>query len=108
MNKQSLINTVAAEAGLTKVQAKRAVNAVLDLIESSLKKGERVSLVGFGTFQTRTRASRMGLNPRTGEQVRIAAARTPILAAGRKMKEAVSGGTDDPGPSIGLSKRTRK
>jgi DNA-binding protein HU-beta len=108
MNKQELIDAVAGEAGLTKLQAKRVVEAVLDSIEGALKKGDRVSLGGLGTFNVRNRAARMGRNPSTGAPMMIGAAKMPVLAAGKKLKEAVSGGTDDPGPSITLKGNRRK
>lgn len=100
MNKKELVDAVAAEAGLTKKQARKAVEAVFEAIEGALKKGDRVSLAGFGTFSVRKRAARKGRNPNTGATIKIAATRRPVLSAGKKLKEAVSGGTDDPGPSI--------
>lgn len=99
MNKQELVDAVAAETGLTKQQASEAVEAVFKSIEGALKKGECVSLVGFGTFAVRERAARQGRNPSTGS-MKIAAAKRRVLSAGKKLKEAASGGTDDPGPSI--------
>lgn len=100
MNKQELVNAVAEQAGLSNAEAKRAVDAIFDVIEKSLRQGQKVSLVGFGTFQVRQRAARTGRNPKTGGLIKISSSKTPTLSAGKRLREAVAGGTDDPGPSI--------
>lgn len=90
MNKVDLINTVAEKAGLSKKDAEKAVNAFVDSVQEALAKGEKVSLVGFGTFEVRERSARKGRNPQTGETIDIAAARVPAFKAGKVLKEAVS------------------
>lgn len=99
MNKQELVDAVSAETGLTKQQAREAVEAVFSSIEGALRKGERVSLIGFGTFAVRESAARQGRNPNTGVR-KFGAAKRRVLSTEKKLKEAASGGTDDPGPSI--------
>lgn len=89
MSKQDLIAKVADMAGMTKVDAGKAVDAVSGVIESALKKGERVTWTGFGTFEVRSRAARMGRNPQTGAPLHIAASKTPAFKAGKGLKEAV-------------------
>jgi DNA-binding protein HU-beta len=90
MNKTELVAAVAEEAGLTKADAERAVKAVFDSITGSLKKGDKVTLVGFGTFLTRDRAAREGRNPQTGETVQIAARTVVGFKAGSALKDAVN------------------
>lgn len=104
MNKQELVDAVAEKTGFSKADSKRAVEAALEAIENALKRGQKVTLVGFGTFQVRERAARVARNPKTGATIRVAAAKTPVLKAGKRLKEALSGGTDDPGPSIRRSR----
>lgn len=89
MNKQDLIAAVAERSGLTKKDAEKAVNATIESIEDALAKGDKVSLVGFGTFEVRDRAARVGRNPQTGEEIRIAAAKVPTFKAGKSLKENV-------------------
>ncbi|AVX19288.1 MAG: HU family DNA-binding protein [Bacillota bacterium] len=89
MNKTDLVNSVAEKAELTKKDAEKAVNAVFASIEEALKKGEKVQLVGFGTFEVRSRGERKGRNPQTGEEITIAAAKVPAFKAGKALKEAV-------------------
>jgi DNA-binding protein HU-beta len=89
MNKAELVADVADRAGLTKKDAEKAVNAVVDTIESALTKGEKVSLVGFGTFEVRTRAARSGRNPRTGATLRINASKVPAFKAGKALKDSI-------------------
>lgn len=108
MNKQELVDAVAAETGLTKNEARKAVDAVFTSIKNALTKGESVSLVGFGTFGVKKRMARSGRNPKTGALIKIAAKKMPVLAAGKRLKEAVSGGTDDPGPSITVKGKGRR
>lgn len=88
MNKTELINAVAA-AGLSKKDAGIAVDAVLASIGDTLAKGESVALLGFGTFSVKERAAREGRNPRTGETVKIAAAKVPAFKAGKALKDKI-------------------
>ena len=90
MNKNDLIQAVADEANLSKADAGRAVDAVVSAIGNALKQGGSVSLVGFGTFLVRERAARTGRNPRTGEEIKIAAAKNPVFKAGKALKDAVN------------------
>ena len=90
MNKGELIDAVSGRTGLGKAEATRAVDAVLEAIESALKSGDNVALVGFGTFAVKSRAARSGRNPRTGEMIEIAASRTPTFKAGKALKDAVN------------------
>lgn len=90
MNKTDLINAVAEEADLSKADAGRAVEAVLDTVTRALKSGDSVSLVGFGTFSVKHRAARTGRNPRTGGTLHIAATNVPGFKAGKGLKEAVN------------------
>lgn len=90
MTKLDLVNQVAAEAGITKKEADKVVNAVLNSIAASLKAGEKVSLVGFGTFEVRERAERTGRNPRTNEPMTVPASKVPAFKAGKALKDAVS------------------
>ena len=89
MNKTELINSVAEEAGLTKKDATKAVEAVFDTIQSNLADGEKVQLIGFGNFEVRERAARKGRNPQSGEEIQIAASKVPAFKAGKALKEAV-------------------
>ncbi|HOV80857.1 MAG TPA: HU family DNA-binding protein [Bacillota bacterium] len=89
MNKAELVSNVAEKAELTKKDAEKAVSAVLEAIEEALSKGEKIQLVGFGTFEIRERAARKGRNPQTGEEINIAAARVPVFKAGKLLKDAV-------------------
>ena len=90
MNKGELIDAVAASAGLSRADATKAVDGVLESITSTLKGGGSVSLVGFGTFQVKHRAARMGRNPRTGEAIQIKASNVPGFKAGKCLKDAVN------------------
>ena len=90
MNKAELIATVAEVAGLSKKDSEKAVNATFDAITAALEAGEKVSLVGFGAFDVKERAARMGRNPRTKEEVEIAASRVPQFKAGKALKDAVA------------------
>ena len=90
MNKGELIETVAGSAGLSRADATKAVDAVLDSVTSTLAGGGRVSLVGFGTFSVKARAARMGRNPRTGEAIQIKASNVPGFKAGKALKDAVN------------------
>lgn len=88
-NKQELIAKVAESADLTKKDAEKAVNAVFASVSEFLAKGEKVQLIGFGTFETRERAAREGRNPQTGEAIKIAATVVPAFKAGKALKDAV-------------------
>jgi DNA-binding protein HU-beta len=90
MNKAELIEAVAEAADISKAGASRAVDAVLDSITAAMKKGDQVTLVGFGTFLVRERAARTGRNPKTGEPIDIAAAKVPSFKAGKALKDAVN------------------
>ncbi|MCQ2437277.1 MAG: HU family DNA-binding protein [Clostridia bacterium] len=88
MNKTELIAAIAEKnAEMTKKQAADAVNAVLDVITETLVKGEKVQLMGFGTFEVKERAARTGRNPRTKESIEIAAKKAPVFKAGKELKE---------------------
>lgn len=89
MNKAELISSVAEKTELTKKDSEKAVNAVLETIGAALGNGDKVQLVGFGTFETRERAARKGRNPQTGEEISIAAARVPVFKAGKSLRDAV-------------------
>ena len=88
MNKAELISAVAEESGQTKADAERAVNAVIAVVKQTLKKGDDVRVVGFGTFSVRERSARSGRNPQTGETIQIAAAKVPSFKAGKALKDA--------------------
>jgi DNA-binding protein HU-beta len=88
-SKQDLVNAVAAAAELSKKDAEKAVNATFEAISEALSKGEKVQLIGFGTFETRERAAREGRNPQTGESIKIAATTVPAFKAGKALKDAV-------------------
>ncbi len=89
MNKTELISAVAAKAEISKKDADKAVSAVLASIEEALVKGEKVQLIGFGTFEVKERAARTGHNPKTGAAIEIAAAKVPGFKAGAALKNAV-------------------
>ncbi|MBC7323944.1 MAG: HU family DNA-binding protein [Moorella sp. (in: Bacteria)] len=90
MNKMDLVASVAEKTDLTKKEAEKVVSAVLASIEEALSQGEKVQLVGFGTFEIKERAARVGRNPRTGEQIEIAATRVPVFKAGKALRDAVA------------------
>jgi len=89
VNKAELINRVAEKTGLTKKDTEKAVNAVVETIEQALANGEKVSLVGFGTFEVRSRKARTGRNPQTGATIEIPASRVPAFRPGKALKERV-------------------
>jgi len=91
MSKAELVEKVASEAGLKKADAERAVNAFVKVVSSSLKAGEDVTLVGFGTFSTGERAARQGRNPQTGETITIAARKVVKFKPGKGLKDEVGG-----------------
>jgi len=90
MNKTDLVNVVAAEAGLNKKQADAAVSATLNAITAALKAGDKVQLIGFGTFEVKATAEREGRNPKTGETIKIAAAKKPAFTASKVLKDEVN------------------
>ena len=101
MNKGELIDAVARSAGLSRTDATKAVDAILESIQGTLAGGGSVSLIGFGAFSVKARAARLGRNPRTGETIQITARNVAGFKAGKSLKDAVQRtGTDDPGPSI--------
>jgi DNA-binding protein HU-beta len=89
MTKQDLIAKVADKAGMTKVDAGKAVDTVVEVVTAALKKGEKVTWTGFGTFEVRSRAARMGRNPQTGAPLHIPASKTPAFKAGKGLKDSV-------------------
>lgn len=89
MNKVELIAAVADKAGLTKKDAEKAVAAVVSAVSDALAKGDKVQLIGFGTFEVRERAARIGRNPQTKETIKIAASKQPVFKAGQALKNAV-------------------
>ncbi len=90
MNKSQLIEAVASDSGLTKADSARAVESLIDTVSRTLKKGDEVSITGFGKFSVVKRAARQGVNPRTGERVKIKASKAPKFSAGASLKQAVS------------------
>ena len=90
MNKTELIAAVAQNAGLTKKDAERVVNATFDAISASLVKGDKVQVSGFGIFEVKTREARVGRNPRTKETIQIPASRQPIFKASKALKDVVA------------------
>jgi DNA-binding protein HU-beta len=89
MNKEQLVEKVADKTGATKKDALEILNCALDLVTGSLKKGEKVTLVGFGTFLVRKRKAREGRNPQTGAKIKIPAKKVPAFTAGKELKSAV-------------------
>lgn len=90
MTKAELISAVAEESGLKKVDAEKAVNSFIAAVTTALKQGDKLSLVGFGTFCTSKRAARKGQNPQTGKKINIPAATIPKFKPGKNLKEAVN------------------
>ncbi|MBW6393398.1 MAG: HU family DNA-binding protein [Halomonas sp.] len=90
MNKSELIEAIAASADIPKAAASRALDAMVDTVSESLKKGDTVSLVGFGTFSVKERAARTGRNPQTGQPIQISAAKVPTFKAGKALKDSVN------------------
>ena len=90
MNKTELIDSMAAKTGLTKKNAEAALNAFVETVSEELTKGEKVSLVGFGTFEVSERAEREGRHPQTGETMKIAASKAPKFKAGKALKDQVN------------------
>ena len=90
MNKTELVEAMAKEANLSKKDAEAALSAFTNTVTSALKNGDKVTLVGFGTFEVRERAARTGRNPRTGETIKIKASKNPAFKAGKALKDAVN------------------
>ena len=90
MNKGELLNAMADGSGLSKTDAERALDAMIDAIKTALQKGDQVALVGFGTFVVRERAARTGRNPRTREEITIPASKVPAFKPGKALKDAVA------------------
>ena len=90
MNKAELIAAVAKKADLTKQGAEEAVNAVIDTITEAMKQGDKVQIVGFGSFEVKTRSARTGRNPQTNETVEIPARKAPVFKPGKALKDAVN------------------
>ncbi len=90
MNKTELVAAVAENAALTKKDAEKAINAVIATVTDALKGGDKVQLVGFGTFEVRKRGARTGKNPRTGAAIKIAASKVPAFKAGKALKDIVN------------------
>ncbi len=92
MDKPQVVQQVAQATGLSRAQASKAVDAMLDTITDSLARGEQVRFIGFGSFQVRSRGQREGRNPRTGDKLQIPAQKVPAFSAGAKLNQAVRGG----------------
>ena len=90
MNKAELVDCVASKTGSSKKAAEAALNATIEAISASLKKGDKVQLVGFGSFEVRKRAARKGRNPQTGAEIKIPASKAPVFKAGKALKETVN------------------
>lgn len=90
MNKQELIAQIAAQADISKVAAAKVVDAFTDSVTAALKKGDSVTLIGFGTFKVNARAARIGRNPQTGKELKIAARKAPAFTAGKGLKDALN------------------
>ena len=90
MNKSALISAVSKKTGLTKTQGAEVVEAFVETVKETLKDGEKVSIVGFGTFEVRERAARSGINPQTKEKIEIPASKAPAFKAGKALKDALN------------------
>lgn len=89
MNKTDLINEVAVKTGMTKKDTEKVVNALFDTVQGTLQTGEKVQLIGFGTFEVRQRQARKGRNPQTGQEISIPATKVPAFKAGKALKDAL-------------------
>lgn len=89
MNRMDLVSSISEKAGITKKDAETALSATIESITDALKNGDKVQLVGFGTFETRKRAAREGRNPQSGEKITISATTSPVFKAGKALKDAV-------------------
>lgn len=90
MNKSELINAIASKSGLNKKNSEAALNAFISSVEDTLKAGDKVTLVGFGTFEVRERAERKGRNPQTKQEITIPASKAPVFKAGKGLKDTVN------------------
>lgn len=90
MNRSELVNEIAEKSGVTKKAADSMLKAFIDTVEETVKAGDKVQLIGFGTFEEKTRAARTGKNPRTGEEIKIAAAKVPAFKAGAAFKDLLN------------------
>ena len=90
MNKAELVAAMAEKTGSTKKSAEETLNALVEAVTSSLVKGDKVQLIGFGSFEVRKRAARKGRNPQTNEEIKIPASKSPVFKAGKALKEAVN------------------
>ena len=90
MNKAELINAAAEKAGLSKKDTENAINAAIEVISQSLAEGDKVQLVGFGAFEVKARAERIGRNPRTKEEIKIPASKVPVFKPGKALKDAIA------------------
>ena len=90
MNKTELVDAIAAKADMSKAQAKVALDQILETITQSLKEGDPVQLVGFGTFKVNSRSARTGRNPQTGAEIKIPASKNPVFKAGKALKDSVN------------------
>jgi len=88
MNKADLVSMIAAKSNLTKKDSESALNAFMETVEGALKKGEKIQLVGFGTFEVRSRNARNGINPKTKEAIKIPASKAPVFKAGKALKDS--------------------
>ncbi|NPV71085.1 MAG: HU family DNA-binding protein [Firmicutes bacterium] len=89
MNKAELVSAVAEKTGITKKDTEKVINSTVDAIQEALSKNDKVSLVGFGTFEVRQRAARKGRNPKTGEEISIEATKVPVFRAGKALKDTI-------------------
>lgn len=92
MNRKELIDALASKTSSTKVDAERSIAAIIEIITDTMKKGDSISLVGFGSFEVRKRAARVGRNPKTGAELKIKASKQPAFKAGATLKAAVNSG----------------
>lgn len=90
MNKAELINAIADETGLSKKDTEATINSFVNVVTNALENKDKVQLIGFGTFETRERAEKIGRNPQTGAELKIPAATTPVFKAGKTLKEKVN------------------
>ncbi len=90
MNKAELSSAIVAKTGLTKKDAEKVINAVVEVISDSLKAGEKVQIVGFGSFEVKERPARTARNPRTGEEIKIDASKAPVFKPGKALKDTVN------------------
>ena len=90
MNKSELVDAIAKQTGASKKAAEASLNAMVESISAALKKGDKVQLIGFGSFEVRKRAARKGRNPQTGAEIKVPASKAPVFKAGRALKDAVN------------------